>query len=372
MDLVNSDLVVSLNEPSCIEETSWIKPGVSSWNWLSCGNDMDNDLLRGFIDLSAAMDWDYALIDDGWYSNWDCSKSIDEVDVPGLVAYAKERGVKIWLWVHWEALDRRMEEAFALYEKWGIAGVKTDFMSRDDQWMVNWYHRVLDCAAKHQIMINFHGCYKPTGICRTWPNLMTREAIYGNEQNLGSRQNDPVHKVTLPFTRGLAGRMDYTPGLFTNQTRDNFHPGRPVPTQGTRCQELAVVMSYDSPYLCMGDKPSNYYDEAGLDFLKHIPSAWDNTLALDGRIGEYYLIARQKGNQWYLGGMTDWTARDMTVTLDFLDAGTYELVLYKDGPKAGSTDATDLVKETRMVKAGDSFKVHMATGGGFVAIVTPQ
>lgn len=369
-DLVNSSIVLNLNEPSRITDPFWIKPGVSSWNWLSCGGEMDMELLEGFIDLSAAMQWDYALIDDGWYKDGNCTTSIDGLDIPSLVAYAKERNVKLWLWVHWQALDQRLEESFALYEKWGIAGVKTDFMSRDDQWMVNWYHKVLASAAAHQLMINFHGSYKPTGVRRTWPNLMTREAIYGEEQNLGSRLNDPVHKTTLPFTRMLAGPMDYTPGSMLNETRDSWSAGRPVKTIGTRCQELAICVIYDSPILTMADKPENYYGQRGVEFLKDLPTSWEETKVLNGRIGEYITTARKTGSTWYLGSITNFDERTVDVPLTFLDSGKYKVILFEDGPTAGTTDARDVHRRELTVTKKDTLTVKLASGGGFAAILT--
>jgi hypothetical protein len=371
-DLVNSNLVLNLNEPSRIADPSWIKPGVSSWNWLSCGGKMDMELLKGFIDLSAAMQWEYALIDDGWYQGGNCTTSIDGLDIPSLVAYAKERNVKLWLWVHWQSLDQRLEEAFSLYEKWGIVGIKTDFMSRDDQWMVNWYHKVLESAAAHQLMINFHGSYKPTGVRRTWPNLMTREAIYGEEQNLGSRQNDPVHKTTLPFTRMLAGPMDYTPGSMLNETRDSWSAGRPVKTIGTRCQELAICVIYDSPILTMADKPENYYGQQGVEFLKGLPTSWEETKVLNGQIGEYITTARKTGDTWYLGSITNYDERMMEVPLTFLESGKYTVILYEDGPNADTTDARDVNRRELTVTANDTLTVKLVSGGGFAAILTKR
>ncbi len=365
-DLVNSDIVLNLNEPSRIADTSWIQSGVSSWNWLSCGGDMDMALLKSFIDLSASMGWEYTLIDDGWYQNWNCTTSINKLNIPALVDYARQRNVKLWLWVHWQALDRRLEEAFTLYQQWGIAGVKTDFMARDDQWMVNWYQKVLASAAEHKLMINFHGCYKPTGLRRTWPNLMTREAIYGEEQNLGSRQNDPIHKTTLPFTRMLAGPMDYTPGSMLNETSDTWSAGRPVKTLGTRCQELALCVIYDNPILSMADKPENYANQPGVDFLKNLPATWDDTKVLNGEIGQYITTARKSGNTWYLAAITNWDKRKLNIPLSFLSSGRHQVTLYQDGPDAAK-NARDLVRSEQTVTAQDTLSIPLAPGGGFVA-----
>lgn len=368
-DLLNSDIVLNLNEPSKIADTSWIKPGVTSWNWLSCGGDMDMALLKGFIDLSASMGWDYALIDDGWYRDGNCTKPIDGLDMQELVKYAASKNVRLWVWTHWEVLNKRMEETFALYQNWGIAGVKIDFMSRDDQWMVNWHHKVLELAAQHKLMIDFHGCYKPTGELRTWPNFMTCEAIYGNEQSLGSRTNDPVHKTTLPFTRQLAGPMDYTPGSMLNETRQSWSAQRPIKTLGTRCQELGLLVIYDSFLISMADKPENYYGQDGIEFMKHLPTAWDDTQVLDGRIGEYIVMARRKGTTWYLAAITNWDARTLQVPLDFLGAGKYQVTLFEDGPDA-NTNARQINRRQTVVNGEDVLTIKMASGGGFTAIIT--
>lgn len=368
-DLLNSDIILNLNEPSKISDTSWIKPGVTSWNWLSCGGDMDMALLKGFIDLSASMGWDYALIDDGWYRDGNCTKPIDGLDMQELVKYAASKNVRLWVWTHWEALNKRMEETFALYQQWGIAGVKIDFMSRDDQWMVNWHHTVLEQAAKHKLMIDFHGCYKPTGELRTWPNFMTCEAVYGNEQSLGSRTNDPVHKTTLPFTRQLAGPMDYTPGSMLNETRQSWSAQRPIKTLGTRCQELGLLVIYDSLLISMADKPENYYGQDGIEFMKHLPASWDDTLVLDGQIGEYIIMARRKGTTWYLAAITNWDARTLQVPLSFLGAGKYQVLVFEDGPDA-NTNARQVSRRQMTVQGQDNLSIKMASGGGVVAMIT--
>jgi len=312
------------------------------------------------------MEWTYALIDDGWYKDGNCTTSQDYLNIPELVKYARSKDVKVMLWLHWQALDARMEEAMALYRSWGVSGLKIDFMSRDDQDMVNWYHKVLECAARNELAIDFHGCYKPTGICRTWPNLLTREAIYGEEQNGGSKQNDPVHKTILPFTRMLAGTMDYTPGSMLNETRESWSGGNPVKTVGTRCQELAICFLYDTNLLCMADKPE-HYNTKGAEYLKALPVNWDDTKVLAGEIGEYITTARRHGSDWYLGSITNWDRREVSVSLDFLEEGDYEMTIWRDGRNADTTDATDLVVEKKTVSAMDTVEVQLASGGGFVA-----
>lgn len=370
-DLLNSDIILNLNEPCKMADTSWIKAGVASWNWLSSGSQMDMELLKSYIDLAGEMNWEYTLIDDGWYGSWqdDVTTPIEGLDIPALVDYAAKRNVKLWLWTHWQAFDRHLEEALALYQKWGIAGVKTDFMSRDDQEMVNWYYKVLETAARYKIMIDFHGSYKPTGQMRTWPNMMTCEAVFGNEQNLWSNLNDPVHKTTLAFTRQLAGPMDYTPGSFLNATADSWRTQRPIRTLGTRCQEMALFVVYDSPFMCTADLPANYYGQDGVEFLNDIPASWDDTIVLDGGIGEFVVTARRKGNQWYLGGITNWDARTVAVPLGFLGEGRYQATVYEDGPEAAQ-NARHVKIRRLTVHANETLTVTMAPGGGFAAILS--
>ena len=369
VDLVNSDIIVNLNEPAKINDTSWIKPGVASWNWLTTAHDINMDILKEFIDLSAEMGWEYSLVDDGWYKNGNCTTAQDYLDIPELVDYAARKNVKLWLWVHWQSLNARMEQAMSLYEEWGIVGIKVDFMSRDDQWMVDWYHQVLETAASHRLMINFHGCYKPTGIRRTWPNLMTREAVYGLEQNFSS-YDDPVHKTILPFTRMLAGPMDYTPGSFRNENKSTWRSTNPVSTLGTRCQELALCLVYDSPVVNMADSYNNYIGQEGAGFLKDLPSSWDETIALDGVIGQYYISARRKDNTWYLGGITSWDGRSMKMALDFLSPGkSYVITIYEDGPEAFADNARDVKVRQLTVDSETSLTLNLASGGGFVAVI---
>ena len=369
VDLLNSDIIVNLNEPCQISDTSWIKPGMASWNWMTTFHDLTMDAIKGFIDLSAYMNWEYALVDDGWYKNGNCTTSQDFMDIPELVDYAAQRNVKIWLWVHWESLNAHMEQAMTLYEDWGVVGIKVDFMSRDDQWMVNWYSKVLETAASHKLMVNFHGCYKPAGIRRTWPNLMTREAVYGLEQNFAS-YNDPVHKTIIPFTRMLTGPMDYTPGSFNNKTKSTWTSSNPVSTLGTRCQELALCLIYDSPVVNMAGSPEGYYGQPGLDFLKGLPTSWDNTIALDGKIGEYFISVRNKGDNWYIGGITNWDSRRLQVNCDFLESGiSYQMTLYEDGSEAFSDNARDVNVRHLNVTSNSTLSFNLAPGGGFVAIL---
>jgi len=287
--------------------------------------------------------------------------------------FAKERGVKLWLWLYWTDADRddAYLKAFELYEKWGIAGVKIDFMQRDDQWMVNWYHKIVQKAAEHKLMVDFHGAYKPTGWRRTYPNLVTREGVLGNEWNGWTSKITPQHKCTIAFTRNLLGEMDFTPGGFLNRTRESFRPGHPTQTQGTRAQELALLVIFESPIACVCDSPEHYRGQPGADFLKRVPTVWDETVGIDGEVGEFITVAKRTGSEWYLGTMTDWTARRQEIPLDFLGEGAYEATIWRDGPDAAK-NAEDLVRESRTVTGKDRLTLDLAPGGGAVVRLAPK
>src|SRR5690606_14564512 len=255
----------------------------------------------------------------------DITRPVPELDLPEVLRYARERGVKILLWLHWAHADRQMDEAFSLYERWGVAGVKIDFMNRDDQEMVRFYHRTVKKAAEHHLLVDFHGAYKPTGWSRTYPNAITREGVLGNEYTKWSDRVTPEHTVTLPFTRGLLGEMDFTPGGFRNVTRAAFQTENPAPNvMGTRTNQLAMLVVFESALQVLCDSPYNYRSSpAGTDFLRHVPTTWDDTRVLAGHPGDFITVARRAGDAWYVGSMTDWTARTLDVPLAFLGPGRY-------------------------------------------------
>ncbi len=373
-DLIEADMVMNLNERCEISDPSWIKPGISAWDhWWSGDVQMNTRTIKEYIDLAAEMGWKYQLIDWQWYGEYnepdaDVTTVNPDVDMPEVLEYAKNKGVKCWLWLYWSDIDRQLEEAFALYEKWGIAGVKIDFMARDDQEMVKWYHKVVREAARHHLMVNFHGAYKPTGFRRTLPNLMTREGVLGNEYNAWSTRITPEHNVTIPFTRMLAGQMDYTPGGFLNRAKGKFRAGHPTQVMGTRCHTLAKFVVYNSPITVACDRPEHYYGEPGTEFLKEVPTVWDETKVINGAIGEYITMARRSGDTWFIGSMTNSMDRTLTVPLDFLDNGNFEIHTFRDTDGA----ATDLKKETIEVTAGDELTLDMQPGGGFAAYLVPK
>lgn len=374
-DLVESEVICNLNPPCAIEDTSWIKPGRMAWDhWWSGDVKMDTATIKQYILLAADMGWEYQLIDWQWYVPYekpeaDITKVNPALDMEEVRRFAAEKGVKLWVWIHWTDVQRNeaYKKAFPLYRQWGIAGVKIDFMDRDDQWMVNWYHKIIKTAADNHLMVDFHGAYKPDGLRRTWPNYMTQEGVLGNEYNKWSDRVTPDHKATLPFTRMLTGPMDYTPGGFLNCTKDSFKTGVPARTLGTRANELALMVIYDSPVACLCDHPDHYRNQPGADFLKIVPTVWDDTRVIDGQIGDYIIMARQSGGRWFVGAITDWTARTITIQPGFLPSGKFNAQIWKDAADS-DVNAQHLEKENRTVDSKDELKINLAPGGGCVIV----
>jgi alpha-glucosidase len=377
-ELVESELIQNLNEPCAIEDPSWIKPGVSAWDhWWSGEVKMEQEVIYEYISLASEMGWEYMLIDWQWYGQFNTPQSdittvAPQLDMPAILKYAEERGVRCWLWLYWTDVNKAdFDAACKLYHDWGIAGVKIDFMARDDQEMVNWYHDVVRTAAKHQLMVDFHGAYKPTGWRRTYPNLVTREGVMGNEYNKWSYRVTPDHDCVIPFTRMLAGPMDYTPGGFLNANPETFKTGVPAMVQGTRTHELAKFVIYDSPFMVACDHPMHYKEQVGRGFLQEVPAVWDDTKVLHGVIGEYIAMARRSGEKWFLAAMTNSEARTLQVKLDFLPAGTnYELVSFEDAGKSIS-DPGYALKNAVSVSSGELLTLKMVPGGGYAAFLVP-
>ncbi|WP_082063470.1 glycoside hydrolase family 97 protein [Draconibacterium sediminis] len=374
-DLVESEIVMNLNPPCKLEDTSWIKPGLCAWDsWWSRGVVMENEEIKKYIDLASENEFPYMLIDWQWYGMYnkpeaDVTTVADQLDMPMIIDYAKQKNVKLWLWLYWTDVTRNMEKAFQLYESWGIAGVKIDFMALDGAEMVEWYHNTVKLAAKHHLMVNFHGAYKPTGFRRTYPNLMTREGVLGNEYNKWSYMVTPEHNVTLPFTRMLAGPMDYTPGGFRNSLKGEFKPQINTRVMGTRCHELAKFVVFDSPITTVCDHPENYSDQQCVDFLQQVKTVWDDTRVLKGKIGEYIVMARKSRDQWFIAGMTNSDGRTFDIDLGFLPDGINNLRIYRDC-EATKKDATKLEFEEMKIESKDHLSITCAPGGGFVGIIS--
>jgi alpha-glucosidase len=375
--LVESEIVMNLNDPCAIADPSWIKPGMCAWDhWWSGEVKMDNETIKKYIDLASEMGWPYQLIDWQWYGTFnkpeaDITKVAAQLDMSGILAYAKSKNVKCWVWLHSnDVTNSDWEKACEIYKNWGIAGVKIDFMDRDDQEMVNWYDRIVKTAAKYQLMVDFHGAYKPDGYRRTYPNLVTREGVMGNEFNKWSLRITPEHLTTLPFTRMLAGPMDFTPGGFLNRTPEKFKNGTPAQVLGTRAMQLAQFIIYDSPFMVACDHPDNYKGQDGVEFLKKVKTMWDDTRILNGQIGEYITTVRRSGKEWFIGSMTNSEARTLDVKLDFLGEGKYKLIAFEDAPDA-NVNAEKAVRTSKTVNKGDVITIKMAPGGGFAAWLEP-
>ncbi len=377
--LIESELIMNLNEPNRLKDSSWIQSGMSAWDhWWTANVKMDTATIKTYIDFAANMGWPFQLIDWQWYGSYkkpdsDLRTVNASVNMDEVRAHAKSKGVRLWLWMHHLDLKRQdMDEVFSLYRSWGIAGVKIDFMDSDDQATVNWYHKVLETAAKHELLVNFHGSYKPTGLRRTYPNLMTREGVFGNEHNRSGNKVSPLHNLTLPFTRGLAGPMDVTPGGFINRHPEQFKALKAQPTQvmGTRSHELAKFVVYFSPVTTMADHPDRVVDQAGSTFLMNLPTLWDETRVLSGYPGEHIVVARRHQQDWFLGGMTV-APREHSVHLSFLGEGEHLLERWSDS-KASHDDATQLLYQRDTVTCNTELKLNTVRNGGFVLRISPK
>lgn len=386
--LIESNLVQLLATPSKIADTSWIKPGKSAWDWWNGwavnipGAGINTATYKAYIDFAQAMNLDYILIDEGWYKGSsegarpsDVTTPIAAMDMPGLVKYGADKHVGVWVWLQWKQLDRQLDAALALYEAWGIKGIKVDFMDRNDQEMVGFYHELLQKAAAHHLMVDLHGAYPPDGLARTYPNFLTQEGVLGAEYNKFGTRITAKHNVTLPFTRMLLGPMDYTPGGFhalpPAEMARQHRLIRPF-VQTTRGQALAMYVVYDSPLVMLSDSPDSYIDAQGrltpgADFLKQVPTTWDETRFLAGEVGQYVVLARRKGDTWYIGAMTDEQPRTLRVPLGMLDRNRrWTVKSWQDG--AGMNDL-NIATSTRA--GGGSITLKLAGSGGAAVIIEP-
>jgi len=374
--LVASDFMYRLAPAQKLRDTSWIRPGKLAWDWWNANNvhgvdfksGINTDTYKYYIDFAAKYGIEYMAFDEGWSDTTDLLKVNPDLNMPELVRYARQKGVGVILWCVWLTLDRQMEPALDAFQKWGVSGVKVDFMDRDDQKIVNFYHRLAAEAGRRRLLVDFHGAYKPTGLRRAYPNVITREAVMGLEYSKWSDKVTPEYDVTLPFIRMAAGPMDFTPGAMQNAQKKNFRAifDRPM-SQGTRLHQLAMYVVYESPLQMLADSPSNYYRESDMmDFLSEVPSTWDETRVLQGKVAEYVLVARRKGNDWFLGGMNGDTARELDVDLSFLPAGNFVADIYMDGVNADRW-ATDYRRASEEVTSGSVLKATMAPGGGWAA-----
>ena len=378
--LTDNDMVWRLARPA-EGDFSWVRPGKVAWDWWNDWNlqgvhfqtGVNNDTYKYYIDFASENGIEYVILDEGWAVNLkaDLFQVVPGIDLPELCAYAAERNVRLVLWAGYWAFARDMEAVCEYYSKMGIAGWKIDFMNRDDQIMVAFYEQAARTAAKYGQIVDFHGAFKPAGLTRTWPNVLNFEGVAGLEQmKWQPKDYDQVtYDVTLPFVRYVAGPADYTQGAMRNAAKGLYYPDYSNPmSQGTRCRQLAEYIVFDAPFTMLCDSPTNYEAEPECtSFIASIPTIWDETLGLDGKIGEYVVMARKSGERWYLAAMTDWTARDITIELPQAVRGASQVTLWHDGPSA-HLNGEDYVCETAAVEDG-RLTVHLAPGGGCVAVL---
>ena len=379
-DLLENEIVFRLASPCRLDDVSWIKPGLVAWDWWNALNIYGVDFRSGvntktykyFIDFASEYHIPYIILDEGWYKLGNLLDINPDVDLPELFRYAKEKNVGIILWVVWKTLDDQMEEALDKFAEWGVKGIKVDFMQRDDQWMVDYYRRVAEEAAQRHMLVDFHGAYKPAGLRREYPNVISREGVKGLENCKWSDLITPQHNCNLPFIRMVPGPMDYTPGAMINAHKKNYFISwdRPM-SMTTRVQQMAMYVVYESPLQMLADNPTNYMkNKECLEFMAQMPTTWDETHALAGEVGTYVAVARRKGDKWYVGAMNGEKARDLTLDLSFLPEGRWQVTLFEDGVNAPRY-AQDYRKRV-ITLSGRSMKIHMDTGGGWVAVFEKQ
>lgn len=392
--LIESDLLTNLNEPCKIEDTSWIKPGKTTFTWWNGNVTPDTTFLGGnnfptnkyYIDFAARNGLDFHSIygyaeqpwytDDGtWFGfpgeNSDITKPVSSLNMQEICDYAKSQGVQIHLWTNWKPLYAKIDEAFALFEKWGVVGMMIDFMDRDDQEMIRIQEEFLAKAAKHHLFVQFHGSSKPSGLHRTYPNEFTREGTLNYENFKGCMVTTADHDISMPFTRLLAGAADYHLGGFRALPKDKFKIQQSNPyVTSTRCHMLAMYVVLESYLGMICDTPEAYEGQPGFEFLQTVPTTWDKTVVPDASVNEYVAIARRHGDDWYVGAINNSQARNVEIALDFLGKGDYKVTLYKDA-RDTDTNPNHLIKDTLTVTAKDKITVPLASDGGAAMHIQP-
>jgi len=379
-DLLNNDMVYKLASASRVADVSWVKPGKVAWDWWNDWNISKVDFRAGintatykyYIDFASANKIENIMLDEGWANSLDIMQIIPEINLQEIVDYGKQKNVGVWLWGGWLPLDKKTDLAFSTYSKMGIKGFKIDFMNRDDQKMVNFYYRLAQKAAEYKLMLDFHGAYKPTGMQRTYPNVLNFEGVRGMENVKWSNPDFPLYDCTIPFIRMIAGPMDYTPGAMLNANKTNFRIVYSAPmSQGTRCHQLAMYVLYESPFAMLSDNPTNYMKEQeSTTFIASIPTIFDETIALDGKVAEYAVIVRRNKDNWYVGVLNNWDARDIMVDFSFLHNGNFEAEVFKDGINA-DREGSDYKREIIQVNSTTKLNIHLSNGGGWVARIYP-
>lgn len=373
--LIENDLVYRLARPEMPGDWSWVKPGISTEEWI-CGSNLygvdfaaglNTETYRYYIDFAAEFGLDFVMFDAGWSDYGNLLRITPGMDMEFLSRHAREKGIHLTLWTLSMTLERQLDTALAQFHTWGVRCIMTDFMDRNDQQVVQFYEKIAAACARHQIMVMFHGAFPPGGFERTWPNALTREGALGSEYNIWSEKATPDHDLVLPFTRMLSGAMDYEPGFLDNATKEQFRPvGMKVMSQGTRTHQLAMFVAYDSPLQMFSGNPSDGWREPEfMQFLGEIPTVWDETIALEAAVGDYLVVARRSGSTWYVAALNDWTPRTLEVPLDYLPPGLRKAVVCEDGINA-ARNARDYRLYPRGASASDRLTIKLAPGGGFV------
>ena len=379
-ELTNSDMVYKLASPSRVKDVSWIKPGKVAWDWWNNWNiwgvdfkaGINNDTYKYYIDFASKNGIEYVILDEGWAVNKqaDLFQVVPEINLEELVAYANERNVGLVLWAGYYAIDRDMEHVCKYYSEMGIKGFKVDFMDRDDQKVVDFYYRMAAMAAKYHLFVDFHGAYKPTGLSRTYPNVLNFEGVYGLEQ---SKWDDDLNQVNyecmIPYIRMVAGNLDYTQGAMDNATKYHFRAIYTNPmSQGTRCHQLAEYVIFESPFNMLCDSPTKYMqNQECVDFIASVPTVWDETVALDGKLGEYAVIARRSGDTWYIGAITNWEERTVDIDLSKIGVNASKYKAYIDGVNANRNAEDYQIIDKEIID--NRVKIEMKSGGGAVIIL---
>ena len=375
-ELLNNDMVQRLASPSRIADISWIQPGQVSWDWWNDLNISHVDFKAGmntptykyYIDFASANKIKYIIIDGGWSESLDLTKVKPDLNLQEIIDYGKLKGVDVILWASWYAVTQQIDKVFPLYSKMGVKGFKIDFVDRDDQKAVASLYEIAKKAADYHLLVDYHGVFKPTGLQKTYPNVIGFEGVKGLENYKWAIEDQPRYVVSIPYLRMMAGPMDYTPGAMRNSNKANFRPINSNPmSQGTRCQQLAMYVVFEAPLQMLSDNPTIYMREQECtDFITSVPTTFDATVALDGKVGEYVALARRKGDTWFVGSMSNWSVRDLTLDFSFLGDGDYQAVVFKDGINA-DRDATDYKKEIIKISKDSKLNIHLAPGGGWAA-----
>jgi alpha-glucosidase len=380
-DLIPSPLIGNL-APQPTGDYSWVKPGKAAWDWWSGptnGEKPTMERFRRFIDFAAENKFPYFLIDAGWAYNatgcceadpkTDITRADPAIDMPALVDYANARGVGLLLWVHWKHIEPRMDAVLKRYAEWGIKGIKVDFMDRDDQEIVAFYERLAKATAAHHLLLDMHGAFPPSGLARTYPNYITQEGVLGAEYDkFQTKRITASHNVHLAYTRMLLGPMDYTPGGFRNGVPENYAPTEVMPsTQTRRGQALAMYVVYDSPLQMVSDDPSAYRDAPGFEFLRAVPTAWDETRFVGGTPDSYVALARRAATTWYVGVMNNEQGRSVDLPLGFLPKGEFTARIWADGASPNAVEAS-----SRVVDRDTPLKRDLKGSGGSVVIIEPR